>query len=225
MPFHRPFKTCVETGDLIFGLSHDRLEYWKNHPLFSPFSAPNITRSIDQFSLNRNEIEIQQSFGKKIPLMQRSFEEATRNHPKYSAILDPKINYYVDSKKQRVMYHPKVVNRKCKAGLFWMSHSSSNACIHFILDSINMEHVVIKYYEKQTDIKYSVTGSELRWIYRNRRDLKVQASVQFWRNKEPVSAPWEEGEYVELWRQYHPKSENLVTETVELEYIEMVTTV
>jgi hypothetical protein len=38
-----------------------------------------------------------------------------------------------------------------------------------------------------TEKKRHITGAEIRWVYRNRKDSKVQAKIQFWR----VSAQYE----------------------------------
>jgi hypothetical protein len=59
----------------------------------------------------------------------------------------------------------------------------------------------------------SITGSELRWIYRNKDDPKVQKSVQFWYKGKPCCPPWDPyfdqlyGERIAYkWLKYMPKS-------------------
>lgn len=60
----------------------------------------------------------------------------------------------------------------------------------------------------------SITGTELRLIYRNRHNTDVQAAIQFWYKAKPCCPPWEK-EFDEisdsalshLWRLYRPKSE------------------
>jgi hypothetical protein len=64
----------------------------------------------------------------------------------------------------------------------------------------------------RTVVTHSITGSEIRWIYRHRNDPTVRARVQFrcgramnYRTCEP---PWQTPEGAVLWSQYHPKSES-----------------
>jgi hypothetical protein len=60
----------------------------------------------------------------------------------------------------------------------------------------------------------SVTGSELRWIFRNRNDKNVQKAIQFWYEGKHCCPPWDPGfdlickqDVVKLWKLYEPKSE------------------
>lgn len=61
----------------------------------------------------------------------------------------------------------------------------------------------------------SITGTELRWIYRNRHDANVQNAVQFWYEGQPCCPPWEkefdkvsDSNLSVLWKLYRPKSES-----------------
>jgi hypothetical protein len=48
------------------------------------------------------------------------------------------------------------------------------------------------------------TGSELRWIYRNRQDPRVAARLQFWQDMQPCFPPWEQPQWRRLWQTYRP---------------------
>jgi hypothetical protein len=59
----------------------------------------------------------------------------------------------------------------------------------------------------------AATGSELRWLYRNRMSSYVQKAVQFWYGGKPCCPPWERGfdfiygqHVAHLWRIYRPRS-------------------
>ena len=83
--------------------------------------------------------------------------------------------------------------RVCKPGI--MANKDKNH-IHFVLDSMydnleNLYHVFKKTHRYNcSDCNHdSVTGSELRFIYRNREILKD--TVKFWYNGQETSPPWE----------------------------------
>jgi hypothetical protein len=38
----------------------------------------------------------------------------------------------------------------------------------------------------------TVTGSELRWIYRNKNNVETRTYVQFWFNKRQCCPPWDQ---------------------------------
>ncbi|MBI6550552.1 hypothetical protein [Xenorhabdus lircayensis] len=212
MPFHQPFKTHLERGDFIFGLSEERTKYAKKYPQFAHFLALDNIAIIDQYSITHREIYVRQKYGHQIPSNQEPFEDAIKKHYKYKEILEVEHKSSINYQDGKVNYPRQVTSRKCKAGLSWIAHELHRSCIHFILDGINMESVINKYYEKYTKNKISYTGSELRWIYRNRRDPKVQSCTQFWRNGVPVIPPWVEGKDAALWQNYHPKFENSTIE-------------
>ncbi len=95
--------------------------------------------------------------------------------------------------------------------------------VHFVLDSINFAYVVLKdepgragYYGDFPQGPYDKTGdplgnnktrtvthAELRWLYRNRSDPKVQLHVQFWKNKAPCEPPWTAEPTT--WAKYTPR--------------------
>ncbi|MDX7992306.1 hypothetical protein [Xenorhabdus littoralis] len=114
------------------------------------------------------------------------------------------------------------IGRKCKGGLSWVSIGSDplvkDVNVHFILDNINIERLLKKYinidintngrnssgnldeYRNQKDD--SLTGKELRWVFRHRANPRVAKKIQFWRNKSPVYPPWLEARTHHLWDKY-----------------------
>lgn len=77
----------------------------------------------------------------------------------------------------------------------------SNHYIHFSLDRIDINSVVIKNSSYSPINMPSYTGVELRCAYRLREQLK--GKLYFYENDIKVSAPWEREP--ELWRKYIPK--------------------
>lgn len=98
------------------------------------------------------------------------------------------------------------IKEQCKAGLDFQTRGKGvdgkgEGIIHFVLGPILlqlMEYIVgksnpvldktIRHYlfgEKSglfvTEKRRHITGAEIRWVYRNRKDPKVQAKIQFWR--------------------------------------------
>lgn len=90
--------------------------------------------------------------------------------------------------------------------------------LDYLKDSLEEEQEIDKcYFDSsylQAKIKNrSVTGSELRWIYRNRKDPYVQKAIQFWHEGKPCCPPWDNDfnyiygeEIAHLWLLYRPKS-------------------
>lgn len=120
--------------------------------------------------------------------------------------------------------------RKSKSGLWWALRSAGKT-VHFCLYGLDMDQVVNKCFpgvdggkgrdfpvgpaRKQitdfTKKETSITGAELRWMYRNRADDAVKNLVQFW-NRASSSAPfdvcvppWVTNSA--LWGNYTPNSE------------------
>ncbi|OTA20107.1 T3SS effector EspK [Xenorhabdus beddingii] len=207
MPFHQPFRTHFEQGDLVFGLSKERIKYAQKYPQFADFLDVNNIATIDRYSITQREIYIRQMYEHKIPSNQECFNKAIKEHRKYNSIRNSDDTLSIEYGSGKVNYPRQITSRKCKAGLSWFSQTSRRSCIHFILDGIDMESVVHKHYENKIRKGSSYTGSELRWIYRNRRDPKVRSCIQFWRNGIPVTPPWVEGDNAALWQNYHPKFE------------------
>ncbi|KAB8029065.1 hypothetical protein [Fluviispira multicolorata] len=83
---------------------------------------------------------------------------------------------------------------------------------HMSLSIENLENIFNENLLKMQDSEklnlkaQDITASELRWVYRNRKHPKVEAGIQFWKNKVPCEAPWNMPLYKNLWLSYHPKN-------------------
>ncbi|PED41285.1 RHS repeat-associated core domain-containing protein [Bacillus cereus] len=105
-------------------------------------------------------------------------------------------------------FAPKLLwKRGSKLGLE-IAASNQRTKIHFVLDGLNIEHVVNKTKEQTNEMMgrllgpgESITASELRYVYRNWDRLKNR--VSFYRDNEKLDkAPWEENPSV--WGAYKP---------------------
>jgi hypothetical protein len=89
--------------------------------------------------------------------------------------------------------------RACKDGLT-IFDGNIEGKIHYILDAINLAAVVFKNRSSHGD---SISSSELRWMYRNKENVK---NVQFWHFGKKVTAPWEDDPA--LWKCYETKEQD-----------------
>jgi hypothetical protein len=125
----------------------------------------------------------------------KSFRTFMEAHPKY----DPRKVSGGDNKSVKIR-----IGRACKAAL---EHTTKvkGRNIHFVLDELKTDLVMENLKDASKD--RSVTGKEIKWIYRHRDDAKVMKHVKFYRDGKKVSAPWEEkgndGKRVDKsWDQY-----------------------
>ncbi|MGX1461715.1 insecticidal toxin complex protein TccC [Bacillus thuringiensis] len=117
-------------------------------------------------------------------------------------------NYSIDNKGEYGGHTPMLLwKRGSKLGLS-IAASNQRTKIHFVLDGLNIEHVVNKTKRLTNERKgspagpgQSITASELRYIYRNYDKLKGR--VTFYEGNEQLSqAPWEHNP--KLWGNYKP---------------------
>ena len=102
------------------------------------------------------------------------------------------------------------VKRNSKLGLHLFSHK--NRIIHFVLDNIKITDIINKTSvhrstgKVETEDNRGITGSELRWIYRNRDNPTVQGAIQFWHEGRQCTPPWEAScpVYSPDWGRYKP---------------------
>jgi insecticidal toxin complex protein TccC len=99
---------------------------------------------------------------------------------------------YVDADDK---FGQKLISRASKAGLSTILNSGRTDVIHFTLDGLDMEQVVMK-------TRPSATSSELRYLFRNRE--KLADKVLFYRKNMLVDAPWRTDRAE--WSRYTPKS-------------------
>ncbi len=83
----------------------------------------------------------------------------------------------------------KYMARASKAGLEMLIDSTDNGQVHFILDNINLDDVVLKRARQDTGLP-SVTDSELRYLYRQSNNRSLNGKVHFYLNGKETSAPW-----------------------------------
>jgi hypothetical protein len=216
MPFTEPYRKSYEPGDLIYGVESARKRYMM---LSNPFAAaPGNMPTIDEHAILKVEIEAKKSKGVKPTAGEKNFVYALKEHSKYNqALHGPDTNA--------------AVRLKTKGGLYWATLVEGKH-VHFILDEIDIMAVVEKNNTTKNKDKpatatepknRSVTGSELRWVYRNREHPKVRGFIQFWFDFKPVPPPWIQyarfdfqtqtvvrstpNEAAGLWSAYRPKKE------------------
>ncbi|MBS7699094.1 MULTISPECIES: hypothetical protein [unclassified Chelatococcus] len=198
MPFEPPFKQGFNPGDIFFGLGTFTICKLKTYGHI-------ISPDLDQQLLNIKRYLIN---GEKktrfTPSDNSEFVAGILEHEKYRKATDLSYPDFIRWRK------------KSKFGLYWYTRGESSAAVHFFLDQMNLKAVIKKkhgedYVDELGGKHRSITGSELRWIYRNRHDPQVQKSVQFWRNGLPDYAPWDARFWQSpsdfySWKYYWPRS-------------------
>lgn len=102
------------------------------------------------------------------------------------------------------------IKRMSKAGLNLFLLKGRT--VHFVLDGINMDQVPTKSFNSEATNTRSITGAELRWIYKHRDEQTVQDNIQFWANKKPTTPPWspDSSNYSDQWAIYNRASRGLI---------------
>jgi len=203
MPFTTPYRN-YKAGDLLYGLAHNRGGLAKamgikggdvytidQYGIMSDYRAPTLAQNKLKFDAE--------------------FIEALRNGDKTQIILDTDLNdpgFWKADRNNAI----NIARRKCKAGLDYITHHTQHH-IHFCLDGLNMVQVANKNYDGKAGgvaddpgkwggawntKARSITGAELRWVYRNRFDPVVRARIQFWKlsaNRwRQCPPPWEDSD-------------------------------
>lgn len=166
-----------EDGDLIYGLLATRDNYVNNFSRFSDALTQNDRLGSADYFMDFYRPYWDGRYESNT-LRQNKFKTSILNNRRYNNIIKK-----AEKSNSNVM-------RKCKAGLNWAKED--NIRVHFLLEDIDMIKVVNKTgenIEKLGTVK-TVTGSELRWVYRNRHDEGVQKNVQFWNRGRRVDPPW-----------------------------------
>ncbi|MEY2700856.1 MAG: hypothetical protein RIQ52_1611 [Pseudomonadota bacterium] len=235
MPFNPPF-VDPDYGDLFYGLARERgqLTQW----LAANGHMIHHICTIDQYDLYGTKAAANNARSGKSPLAKRlrnnhnhdqKFVDFIDNHPKRQGVKDVDlVDGAIWNDANTRDFAINVARRKCKAGLEYII-SETSGHIHFCLDGIDFRSVVEKNYAgpgTKDEIKYaagtpeedkwkmktrSITGAELRWVYRNRMLPAVSERVQFWYMNQAVIPPWEVGApwthaINQLWASYIPKN-------------------
>lgn len=209
MPFSKPFRDYA-AGDLFYGLG------WRRAALMQQLAQGAIPHGealgwIDLFLYPVNQYQTAAAQN-----LNASFAATLTGHAKYSRALDADLTGIEGNSAWRA---------KSKGGLLWAT-SVAHKHVHFCLDGLVMTDVVGKSYPGRgpsqigrdtpagtppDEKERSITGSELRWIYRNRRNPEVSALIQFWRYDSfhkrwaQCTPPWEW--HNSVWAAYNPRHE------------------
>lgn len=214
MPFAPPWAD-YRKGDLLYGLSNERAGLAQHLGV----KAGDV-HTIDEYALVANEVA---PWDPTSPLKyDQGFINSLNVHNKNRLVVGRALNSLPDA--PTFLAHAK---RKCKGGLNYII-SNTQHHIHFCLDGLEttMEDVPGKSFKGiagivapdtpvgKADASYtwltktrSITGAELRWVYRNRMRNDVQQKVQFWLNNAPCYPPWGKGHpdsWIKAWAAYSP---------------------
>jgi len=157
-------------GDLIYGLNTDfaRQRYISSAKGFKRGITADMFKVV-QYDQNCRLVD------------QTSLENFMSSHLKYHSALNGERNN-------------ENLRRKCKAIIEWAVFKGRN--IHFVLDELDLTAVANKSYrgansdQNTVPKNRSITGSELRHIYRNWARFKNH--VYFWFEQQQIPAPWEQ---------------------------------
>lgn len=103
----------------------------------------------------------------------------------------------------------KIWKRTSKAGLEFQT-TVRERMVHFLLDKFMAGDGMTSVVDKGGAHGKSITAGELRWLFRNWPNPKVQANVKFWTIHGEQSPPWEMPKYQALWAGYQPKGQRNV---------------
>lgn len=174
MPFEAPFRT-FEVGDLVYGVHKGAMGMGRADYLNRLFKG-GVT--IEQYDIINGEANVGR------PADYAGFAAALGGHDKYQAAVGGE-------------YNNANVRMKDKGGLYWAVQAGKY--VNFVLDGLDIPAVVGKSFaganpdRDATDTtakNRSITGAELRWIYRNRFRAGVQHYIQFWFFDACVVPPW-----------------------------------
>jgi hypothetical protein len=188
MPFTQPWRNFT-AGDLVYGIKDDRKLYLQYGPFKAAAKGAKAT-TIDEYRVLEKELSKARVASKED---EEGFVQCLQDHATYKTAIGTSddLNW--------------AVRRKDKGGLYWATKVAKKH-VHFVLDNLDIRATVLKNWAgknpdkpagpgKSTGVAYdkknrSITGAELRWVYRNRNDPDVQADVQFWFMYAQVVPPW-----------------------------------
>lgn len=212
MPFTQPFKFDFADGDLIYGLAPMRrtlvMHFWATSPQPSgPVIVDQYKKGAVDPAALKNFIRQNEADGKY-----SRFAQGIRAHD------DDELKF---ANRSTDVQANSLWRAKSKFGMSW-TIDNHRGHIHFLLDQIDMAAVVTKTHTfvnphnpaeilaqdrpqgkappsvspvLVSDKERTITHSELRWLYRNRRRPEVAQRVQFWHTTahgcRPCSPPWD----------------------------------
>jgi len=203
MPFQKPWRNYAK-GDLLYGLARNRSQLAQ----FMGIKQGDLC-TIDQYGI-MSDVNAPTLAKNKLTYDQE-FIDALKESDKTRIILDTDLNdnaFWKANRNNAI----NIAKRKCKGGLDYIIHKTDHH-IHFCLDGMDMVQVASKTYDGKAggvaddpgksskawnDKSRSITGAELRWVYRNQLDPQVQSRVQCWKKNDSM-APW-----ADLWVQCEP---------------------
>jgi len=197
MPLFLPYDNTVNATDLVYGLNADVLSFTAAHSMTRFNKAASFIRTEAKLTtLARVRPEI----GADTVGRQRNVDAIRylQGHSKYSSAVAS------DDESQGT-------RRKCKGILsFQLLHQQMR--VHFLLGDgviFQTELAARKLAfggggTAEADKEHDITHAEIRWVYRNRGDRRVQAGLQFWRQGAVCGPPWETGSPAEVaaWGEY-----------------------
>jgi hypothetical protein len=190
MPFQPTYRDYT-TGDFIFGINAS-IEQFKTTgpahghlPQGAKLSKTPIT--VRELSLDRQNVA--NTFSGERATLNNSYLDALQNHPKYHTAYNVTTPGNVQQPDGN-----KVFRAKSKEGLNYCIANHQH--LHFVLDGLDLAEVMGKsrqgeFKNSATDKVRTVTGAELRWLYRNRLSPDTQEYVQFWIDGQQCCPPWE----------------------------------
>lgn len=196
MPFKTPYRPYTE-GDFIFGIGESITSFQKSLPTIDFKATPSTAgTTVRQLSVSRTDVATK--FTGERQDMNNAYLDVLEKHPKY--INAPTLTYGSDTAKTNAEFR-----MKSKMGLQFCI--VSGRYLHFILDGLGLHEVLAKSWKhptkpanpnnefktSPTDKIRTVTGAELRWIYRNSGRPDTQSYVQFWFKNTACCPPWDPG--------------------------------
>ncbi|HVS40412.1 MAG TPA: hypothetical protein VMS17_32945 [Gemmataceae bacterium] len=226
MPFQPKWRD-YQAGDLFYGLADPRWDLVTHLAAQGQIALAydannNLTTivTIDQYDLCSSTHATAYNL-----TYDAAFIAALNAHKKYKSVVGQDLeNKWGNLKniggKDQQVEALAIAKRKCKGGLNYIVHHTPYY-IHFCLDGLDMASVAGKSYsgpgatdnpvgKSNTDWMNkvrSITGAELRWVYRNHKVPKVQAKIQFWLNNAQCYPPWGPGhptKWRAAWAAYIP---------------------
>lgn len=216
MPFAEPWRSSFSRGDLVFGYASGITKFISDH------KAEGVD---DNAKINAYSTDIEDS--KRVARYARgaeNFVESLARHPKYGIVVSEDENggkmsaLYMSNKASGIKNMNRDWRLKSKGALYWAT-KEAGVYIHFVLDGIPMNDVVMKNHvspvahaadspqgkatpQDEATKTRTVTHAELRWIYRNRKDAGVMEHIQFWLDNTPCPPPWDTDSVT--WAHYVP---------------------